>query len=314
MTEPATILRDSTLFRGVAPEAVTTLLERGRIVQLHAGEELLSPDLPNHTFYFVLEGTLHVLVGAAGSATPMPVRSGECLGEMSIIDGGRVSAPVVADGAVSVLTIDVGSFWQLTESHPLVARNLLGILADRMRSTNQALAASLQREHTYEHLALLDPLTAMHNRRWLDQMLPRYLERARRDARPFTLGIFDLDHFKRFNDTWGHPAGDAALCATAQAVQAHIRPSDRVARIGGEEFCLLLPDTDRDGARVAAARLVRRIAENPVQAGDGSALPPVTISLGFAVATADTDAAALLAAADKALYRAKHEGRNRAAG
>lgn len=311
MSAPTRILRESSLFRGVGPDVTATLLERFPVRTLHAGEPLLSPDQPNHFLYLVLDGELQVLVGSAGSATSIPVTAGNCVGEMSIVDGGRVSAPVIAAEEASVLGIDVDSFWRLTETSPSVARNLLAIMAERMRSTNEALALSLQLQQAYERWAFLDPLTAAYNRRWIDQTLPRYLERARRDQSAFTLGVFDLDHFKRYNDANGHPAGDAALRATVRAAQAHIRPADRLARMGGEEFCVLLPDTDLTGAQVVAARLVQAIAANPVQAGDGSPLPNVTVSLGLAQATGDAAPDDLIAAADKALYLAKHGGRNR---
>jgi diguanylate cyclase (GGDEF)-like protein len=230
---------------------------------------------------------------------------------MSIIDGGRVSAPVLAVGEASVLGIDVDSFWRLTETTPAIARNLLGIMAERMRTTNEALAISLQLQQAYERWAFLDPLTAAYNRRWMDQMMPRYLERARRDAAAFTLAIFDIDLFKIYNDAYGHPAGDAALRAVVRAAQTHIRPADRLVRLGGEEFCVLLPDTDLAGAQTVAARLVEAIARNPIVASDGSSLPNVTISLGLAQALGETSPEDLIAVADKALYRAKHGGRNR---
>jgi diguanylate cyclase (GGDEF)-like protein len=311
MSAPTRILRESSLFRGVGPDVTATLLERFPIRTLQAGDPLLSPDQPNHFLYVVLNGELQVLVGPAGSATSILVTAGNCVGEMSIIDGGRVSAPVVATGDSAVLGIDVDNFWRLTETVPTIARNLLGIMAERMRSTNEALALSLQLQQAYERWAFLDPLTAAYNRRWIDQTLPRYVERARRDASAFTLGVFDIDHFKRYNDTHGHPAGDAALRATVRAAQSHIRPADRLARIGGEEFCVLLPDTDLPGAQIVAARLVQAIAANPVQASDGTPLSGVTISLGLAQASADSSPDDLIAAADKALYGAKRDGRNR---
>lgn len=311
MSDPVKILRESSLLRGLPPEAVIQIFERNPVRTLNRGEPLLSPDQPNQFLYCVLHGSLSVLVGTAGAATTVPVSIGQCVGEMSIIDGGRVSAPVVADDDTTLLAIDVDVFWRLTETWPLIARNLLGILAERMRSTNEALVVSLQLQQAYERWAFLDPLTAVYNRRWLDQTLPRYLDRARRDQMPFTLAVFDIDHFKRFNDSHGHPAGDAALRATVYAVQARMRTADRLARIGGEEFCILLPDTDRDGARFAAARLIKAVAENPVADSKGAPLPAVTISLGLATTTEEMDMTALLAAADAALYRAKHAGRNR---
>jgi diguanylate cyclase (GGDEF)-like protein len=194
-----------------------------------------------------------------------------------------------------------------------VARNLLAIMAERMRNTNAALASSLELQQTYERWVYIDPLTGAFNRRWLEQMLPRDLERAARGDRPFVLALIDIDHFKPYNDTWGHAAGDAALRATVHALQLNARPGDRLARYGGEEFCLLLPNTELEEAKAMAARLVRAIADNPIHAVDGSPLPSVTISVGLAALTGEASAERMIDAADRALYRAKHDGRNRCA-
>lgn len=313
MSDPLKVLRESSLLRGLPPDVAHTLLGRGTVRTIANGEPLLSPDQPNQFLYCVLSGSLSVLVGTVGSAASVPVSVGQCVGEMSIIDGGRVSAPVLADDDATLLAIDVDNFWRLTETYPLIARNLLGVLAERMRSTNEALGISLHLQQAYERWAFLDPLTAVYNRRWLDKTLPRYIDRARHDQAPFVLAVFDIDFFKRYNDNHGHPAGDAALRATVSAVQIHLRTADRLARIGGEEFCVLLPDTEPAGARIAAERLVKAVAGNPVVDGHGTPLPPVTVSLGLAVATEAMTPGDLLTAADAALYRAKNEGRNRVA-
>jgi len=311
MTDLIKTLRESSLLRGLPPEVAQQLLERNPVRTLNNGEPLLSPDQPNQFLYCLLGGALKVLVGAAGAATSVVVKPGQCVGEMSIIDGGRVSAPVVADDEATLLAIDVDDFWRLTEHYPLIARNLLGILAERMRSTNEALAMSLQLQQAYERWAFLDPLTAVYNRRWFDQNLSRSLDRAHRNRTSFSLAVFDIDHFKKYNDAHGHPAGDAALRATVHAVQARMRTADRLARIGGEEFSILLPDTDLQGARYAAGRLVKAVAENSIEDAHGAPLPAVTISLGIAEGKPDMEPEELLAAADNALYRAKQAGRNR---
>jgi diguanylate cyclase (GGDEF)-like protein len=216
----------------------------------------------------------------------------------------------VASEDSAVLAIDVDTFWRITEDNPAVARNLLAIMAERMRNTTAALASSLQLQQTYERWVYIDPLTGAYNRRWLEQMLPRDLERAVRGHQPFVLGLFDIDQFKRYNDTWGHAGGDAALRATVHVVQRNLRPTDRLARYGGEEFSLLLPDTQPAEAHGIAQRLVNAIAANPVPVGAGEVLPRVTVSLGLATLGTDPSAERLLDAADRALYRAKHAGRN----
>ena len=160
-------------------------------------------------------------------------------------------------------------------------------------------------------LATTDQLTGLLNRREFDRLLAEEVERARRFERPLALVLLDLDHFKDINDQHGHPAGDAVLRTVAARITGAVRTIDRVARIGGEEFAVLLMETSIEQAAAAAQRLVEVVRGEPDSASDGIRLP-VTISVGVAVApTHAKESAALIEAADKALYAAKRAGRNR---
>ncbi len=160
-------------------------------------------------------------------------------------------------------------------------------------------------------LATTDQLTGLLNRREFDRLLAEDVERALRFEHPFVLVLLDLDHFKDINDQHGHPAGDAVLRTVAARITGAVRTIDRVARIGGEEFAVLLMETSIEQAAAAAQRLVEVVRGEPDSASDGIRLP-VTISVGVAVApTHAKESAALIEAADKALYAAKRAGRNR---
>jgi two-component system cell cycle response regulator len=161
-----------------------------------------------------------------------------------------------------------------------------------------------------KRLALTDGLTGLWNRRQLDLRVGQELERAARFGERFSLVLVDLDDFKAVNDTHGHPVGDAVLVEVAQRLVTHTREVDVVARFGGEEFVLLLPQTDLEGACRVADKVRDEVAAVPVET-DGLS---VAISLSAGVACHPrhgATAAALLAAADEALYRAKHTGKNR---
>jgi two-component system, cell cycle response regulator len=161
-------------------------------------------------------------------------------------------------------------------------------------------------------LAVTDPLTGAFNRRYLDAHLPRLLERAYGDGRPLSLLMLDIDHFKQVNDRFGHPVGDVVLKEVAARIQRYVRSVDFVARIGGEEFIVVMPETGAETAAQIAERLRLVIAGQPIAAAvDGGSLP-VTISLGLATTGATPDPAeSLIKRADDALYRAKQGGRNR---
>jgi two-component system, cell cycle response regulator len=169
--------------------------------------------------------------------------------------------------------------------------------------------------HNYEQslsMALTDSLTGVFNRRYVSAHLPRLLERSWESQKPVAILMFDIDHFKTVNDTYGHGVGDEVLREVASRTNRNLRNFDLVARYGGEEFIVVMPDTDRDAAFAVAERLRRRVGEEtfPVSASVGEIT--VTVSIGVAVVDGVGDTAdAILKRADDALYQAKRSGRNR---
>jgi two-component system, cell cycle response regulator len=179
-----------------------------------------------------------------------------------------------------------------------VGMRMLELQADLVRVRDQL---AFQATH--------DALTGLPNRRATLEALQREVSRARREEGVLSLGVCDLDDFKKVNDTWGHPAGDAVLVAFARRVRGCLRPYDVLGRYGGEEFLLIAPGT-RPAAEDGMFERARRIvAETPVVTAEGDI--PVRVSIGVASLRAGDSPDALLAAADTALYRAKAEGRNR---
>jgi diguanylate cyclase (GGDEF)-like protein len=164
--------------------------------------------------------------------------------------------------------------------------------------------------------SLTDVLTGLANRRNFDVRFSAVLRECARDLRPVALLAIDVDHFKAYNDTFGHQAGDECLRRVAAVLQQNVgRARDLVARTGGEEMAVIMPDADLTGALIVANRMRAAVHNAAIPQGSAAAHPVVTISLGVA-ATRDpaaTSTAALAAAADRALYRAKREGRNRVA-
>jgi diguanylate cyclase (GGDEF)-like protein/PAS domain S-box-containing protein len=155
-------------------------------------------------------------------------------------------------------------------------------------------------------LAVTDGLTGVKNRAALNEMLFEEFDRATRYGRPLSVILLDVDHFKPFNDTFGHPAGDAVLQSVASILKKTARATDVVARYGGEEFAVILPETDLAGAMIVAERCRRAID------GESWDKRPITASLGVATMTSATEAApVLLREADEALYTSKRTGRNR---
>lgn len=162
-------------------------------------------------------------------------------------------------------------------------------------------------------LMTIDGLTEVHNKRFFQETLEREVSRCRRYERMFSLVLFDIDHFKQINDTYGHLAGDAVLRQLGVIVRQRVRRDDMVARIGGEEFAIILPEVGRDGA-IELARKLRALVEETEFKFEGTRID-VTISLGCAEwAPGVEDGPDLVKHADDKLYEAKRTGRNRVCG
>jgi two-component system cell cycle response regulator len=161
-------------------------------------------------------------------------------------------------------------------------------------------------------LALVDQLTGLHNRRFLDNHLGALVERASERRTDLSLLIIDIDYFKRINDGFGHDAGDAVLREFSERIRRNLRAVDLACRYGGEEFVIIMPETDFEFASIVAERLRGKIAGEPFPVSGGARFIDVTISIGVARLNGEGDGGeALMKRADEALYRAKAEGRNR---
>ncbi len=213
-------------------------------------------------------------------------------------------APLVADGhTVALLHIQS----TVGETLSADAQRIAAILAEQL----SLVVGNLRLQETLRSGSERDPLTDLYNRRHLEISLQRELARAQRHGHAVSLVMLDVDHFKDFNDTHGHDAGDAVLREVAQVLKRHTRAEDIACRYGGEEFLLVLPSCTPDDAYAKAEAIREAIAQRRVFM-HGSALPRITASLGIASCPLDGERMEdLISCADAALYQAKASGRNR---
>lgn len=170
---------------------------------------------------------------------------------------------------------------------------------------------NLKLRETLRHQSIRDGLTGLYNRRHMEAMLLRESSRAKRSSRPFSLIMVDIDHFKRLNDTHGHQAGDDVLVQVGKVLANRVRGSDFACRYGGEEFAILLPETDAAGALAMAEQVRAGVAAMKIVRG-GEPIGPVTVSAGVAAFPAHSDQPdELVKLSDAGLYQAKQAGRNR---
>ena len=187
-------------------------------------------------------------------------------------------------------------------------RQANAMLEQRVEERTRELAEA---NRQLETMSLTDALTQLHNRRSFDEIMAVEYNRCYRYGHPLSLIFVDIDHFKDFNDTYGHQVGDTCLQVVGRVIaQSACRDADVTARYGGEEFCILLPETDRDGALEVAERVRRNVEQERFLVGGRQ--EPVTVSLGVACHHPDTPDGAhqLLREADQALYESKQKGRN----
>lgn len=194
---------------------------------------------------------------------------------------------------------------------PIDCNELLARVKTQIRNKRYAEKLRTDLEASLE-LAVIDPLTGLHNRRYLSSHLDNLIKKSAENNHPVSLLILDIDFFKSVNDTYGHDAGDEVLKDFGRRLANNVRGMDLACRIGGEEFVIVMPETDISYAYTVAERIREEVASVPFELSAGRGSITVTISIGVTTAEDPTESSSsLLSRADQALYRAKDEGRNR---
>ncbi len=289
----------SELFRELSREA-----ER---LSLAEGDYLWREGDPGDCVVLLFEGRLEVVQGLSGDE-PMVVRTlevGSVVGELACLDRLGRSAGVRAARPSLIGRVSAERFREFIQEKPGFLEDLFWVQTERVRSLTSQMTQSQRR-------ALTDRLTGLYNYGFFVERLELELDRARHMSDSVAVAIFDIDHFKRFNDTNGHQAGNDALVRVAEILRKTARRGDIVARFGGEEFVFLLYGASRWEARNLAEMARERVEAATIAGRESQPLGKVTVSGGVAAFPEDATASeALVKAADARLYRAKESGRNR---
>lgn len=311
-------LHDIQLFQHVSEpdlEFIRKIVGQCGVLKVKANQVVITARSTGANLYIVLAGALGITTasqeGRPSEQVGTQYQAGECVGELSVLDEESHSATIAALVDSEILAIDSVSVWKLIEETNGVAKNLLRLLSFRIRTANAQIRNRQKVGEFYRQLSMIDGLTGLHNRAWLNSQLPALIDNARLSATALSIIMVDLDHFKRFNDEFGHVAGDDALQTAAKVLNAGLRPSDFAARYGGEEMIVLLPNTNLPSAQIVAERLCEKLRNTPILTHADKELPHITASFGLACLADEQDANQVIACADAALYRAKEAGRNR---
>ncbi|HEU0220344.1 MAG TPA: GGDEF domain-containing protein [Gallionella sp.] len=323
MTIPdRTLLERNKLFRDISLKSVEHILKDCQVITLKSGATLLEVGQKNTSLYLVLDGELRVYLSGHDLSVHAVLGPGECVGELSLIDGGSSAALVMAAQDTRMLVVPHELVWSMVDSSNGIARNLLAILAGRIRNDNLLQVTTPEPSLVFEMATHIDTLTGLHNKNWMGEAFPRMAQRCVRNGIPLFLLVADIDRFKGFNDSYGHLAGDSVLKLVARIMAANLRPHDLLGYLGGDKFAVLLAERSSDGAMKMAERLREAVAAPVLRIGKSNAPQAasatqtikeehITVSLGISTVRSGDTLDSALANADGALQQAKTDGRNR---
>ena len=256
----------------------------------------------------VLDEMLRLMVPKAGGASPFQVPSNLPAAPAAYYQrieafARRIRATRNVEQIVDILDEALG------ETRSLQGDGALAMAEDKVRRAENEIEALKAELKKAIELTNLDPLTSLMNRRGMEAAFTAEAARSDRHGTSLCIALIDIDDFKRINDSFGHPAGDAALTHIAKVMRATLRPNDVIARVGGEEFMVLLPNSNEQAAFAALNRLLKAVANNAVVCGAHRIT--VTFTSSVAARAFGEPRAKLEQRLDAALYRAKHSGKNR---
>lgn len=314
----AQFLRSVEIFSLLNDDEMSSIVALMTTRELKTGEYLFKEGDDGNELYIIRSGLV-------GSSIRLPdgkqreiasFGSGNFFGEMSIFDNASRSATCYSKEDCTLLCLHASNFYELIEHNPAVSvkimYRMLNITTQRLRNTGQFLSDMVHWGEAARKRAITDELTGAYNRRFLDDALVGLFENSRSANTPFSLVMVDLDHFREINESYGHETGDELILQVVKVFNAHLRPKDILARYGGDEFTVLMPETEVSEAMAIAEAVRLGVTGIDLLQDRQGPLDSVTTSQGIASFPVHArDLKTLREKADRALYRAKEEGRNR---
>jgi diguanylate cyclase (GGDEF)-like protein len=316
--EAVEFLKQVELFSLLGDGEIESIIEFLRTIHVDEARTLFRQGDEGHELYIVRSGKIRVAItlhdGREKDITEF--LPGDFFGEMSIFENAPRSATCYASEQSSLYTLMGRDFYRLMEGSPSLAIKIMyrmsNITTRRLRSTGEFLSDMVVWGKRARKRAITDELTGVYNRHFLDDALENQVHRAREGGNPLSVVMVDLDHFRSINDAHGHEVGDEILLSAVEIFKRYLREGDILARYGGDEFTILLPQTGIEKARNLAQMVCDEMEQIETLQHRGGPLTRVTTSQGIAaLPTHANDLPALMKKADEALYRAKELGRNR---
>ncbi len=300
------------------PEEIENIVECMHPLEIEAEKTIFREGEEGRQLYIVESGTVAISIRLPNGTEREIVefRSGDFFGEMSIFENAPRSASCLTKEKSRLLAMDDSDFFRLITEHPYTAIKImfrmLNSITQRLRNTSEFLSDMVRWGETARKRAITDELTGAYNRRYLDEALTDQFESSKRDGSPFSLIMVDLDYFRDINESYGHAKGDEVILGVVQIFRKHLRKNDILARYGGDEFSVIMPNTSSEKARAIAEAICRDVRNLEILKGMPGSIQNVTTSQGLASYPANAvTLEALRESADQALYRAKEAGRDR---
>jgi len=306
------------IFSLLSPSERRVLLDTMNFVEFEKGHVIFKEGDRGDTLYIVQSGTVSISLRLANGQERELVEfsAGDFFGEMSIFENAPRSASCTTKEDSTLFTLSGDTFFQFVESHPFIAikimYRMLNSTSQRLRNTDEFLSDMVQWGEKARKRAVTDELTGVYNRRFLDEALEEYFISSKAEMQSLSLVMVDLDNFRDINESFSTEVGDAVIISVVEVFRKKLRAQDVIARYGGDEFTILLPDTGSREARRLAEDICVCIERLDVLEELKGPITRVTTSQGIATYPEHAETLkSLREKADQALYRAKHEGRNR---
>jgi diguanylate cyclase (GGDEF)-like protein len=321
MNATAKFLRHVQMFSFLDHAELDALIRRLHVHDVEAGSLIFGEGEGGSELFIVQSGRVSVSVRLSNGLEQeiAEFRAGDFFGEMSIFEDAPRSASCRTREKSRLFSLHKNDFYQLTAEHPRISiklmHEMLTITTWRLRNTSEFVSDMVEWGEEARRRAITDELTGVYNRRFLDEALMDYFAAARGSGKPLSLIMVDLDHFREINETYGPQAGDRTIVAAVTAFKRVLRGKDVIARYGGDEFTIILPETGLQAAGELAEKMRSEVAggaacSEPRDAGTSGVR--VTTSQGVAAFPDNgDDIGTIKEKADEALYRAKEAGRNR---
>jgi diguanylate cyclase (GGDEF)-like protein len=320
MAKTSTFLKNVDIFSLLDPAEVENIVGYFHPLDVEKDQILFREGEEGRQLYIVESGSIAISIELPDGSNKELAKfgQGEFFGEMSIFEDAPRSATCTVKESGRLLTMDQGDFFRIMVVHPFIAikmmYRMLNRVTQRLRNTSGFLSDMVRWGETARKRAITDELTGVYNRRFLDDALKENFRRSKSEKKPFTLIMVDLDYFREINESYGHEVGDQVILEVVEVFRKSFRKRDIIARYGGDEFSVILPNTSIERAVEIAEKVRRDVEKLDLLSGREGPVQSITTSQGVANFPASAKSLeGLREAADQALYKAKDAGRNQVA-